>query len=469
MGISINHNARGVGSAGPLAKAQKGLQKTLAKLSSGLRINQAADDAAGLAIATRFSSQIRGLNQAMRNSNDGISVVQTAEGALNESTNIAQRMRELSIQASNGTLNDQDRKAIQSEMDQLNDELGRIAGTTTFNGKKILDGSLSGLTVQTGPNAGDRTTIPFGDARPTSLGRGATVSGGGIDASGIDAGELTINGVDIRASLATDDPHSTTANEGSAIAVAAAINASSDETGVEATVEAAEVSGAEAGGGTLDENNQLIINGETISGVDVQANDADDALVDGINAVSEQTGVTASLNADGGIDLTAADGRNIEVQTTGNAAAISGISAGVTTGTVTLSSRESIVVEGADPADAGLAAGTTSPSVDESLSTVDVTTQPGAENAIDTIDRALSDLVSQRASLGAAHNRLESTVSNLGNVAENLSAARSRIMDADYAKQSSERVLGMIRERAGIAVLAQAQASNQVALALLNG
>ncbi len=467
--MRINTNTRSLNAIRQQNNTQKLLGKAFQKLSSGLRINSAADDAAGLAISNRFTSQTRGLNQAIRNANDGVSLVQTAEGALQSVTDNLQRIRELSIQAANGTLNSADREAIQAEIGQLSSEIERIGETTTFNGKQFLDGSGGPQSFQVGANARETITVGSVDARASRLGSAAFADGTQIDPSGVDAGELAINGVEIRATQAVDDPLSSAGNDRSAIAVAEAINDSTASTGVSAQVEATAVEGEAIEGGTLDTDNRLVINGETISGIDVNADDAQGELVDAINSVSDRTGVVASRTEDGAIALEAQDGRNIDIQTTGDADQITGLQAGTTTGTVTLSSEEQFTIEGVDPLDAGLQAGIAGVTDSRAVDTIDVTTVEGANRAIEIADRALGQVSAIRSGLGAVQNRFESTISNLSNVSENIQASNSRIQDADFAAQSANLIKQQILGQANIAVLAQANASNNSALRLLGG
>ncbi|MCA9540044.1 MAG: hypothetical protein KC620_14200 [Myxococcales bacterium] len=469
MGLQINTNLSSLNAQRQQRTHDALLQKAFARLSSGLRINSAADDAAGLAISNRFTSQTRGLNQAIRNAGDGISLVQTAEGALSSVTENLQRIRELSIQAANGTLTDADRQAIQSEIDQLGEEIGRVSDTTTFNGKRLLDGSGGAQRFQVGANANETIRVGAIDARPQRLGADASLTGAQIDPSGLQAGELSINGVAIRPTQATDDTVSSAGNARSAIAVAAAINDASAATGVTAQVNATVVEGQAIGGGALDTNNTLTINGETISSVQVNPDDAGDGLIEAINAVSDRTGVTAVRNADGALTLTAEDGRNIDVQTTGNAAAITGIAAGTTTGTVSLSSEQQFTVAGADPLDAGFAPALAGVTGANAVSTIDVTTVDGANRALDIVDRALGQVSDTRSRLGALQNRFESTISNLANVSENVQAANSRIADADFAEEIANLVRERILNQANVSVLAQANSSQRSALALLGG
>ncbi len=469
MGIGINDNQRTLNALNALRRNQAIVSRSFSRLSSGLRVQSAADDAAGLAIGSRLNSQLRGLNQAVRNASDGISLAQTEEGALAGTTDALQRIRELAVQAGNGALSAADRRAIQGEIDQLGAEIDRIGGTTTFNGQRLLDGTAGTRTFQVGAGSSETVSVGAFDARAGSLGRAAVATSGAIDASGLQPGELTINGVAIRATQIADDTRSTAQRTGSAIALAAAINASTDDTGVTATVNSTAVEGDAAGGGTLDAANRLEINGVTITGVNVAAGDAGDALRGAINAVSDETGVVATRNADGGLTLTAKDGRNIDVEATGTAGATTGLQTGTTTGTVTLTSDAQFTVAGADPADAGLGAGIVGVPPGSSVSTIDVRTPEGADRALEIADRALAQVTGRRARLGALQNRFQSAIDNLSGAAENVAAAQSRIVDTDFAQESANLLLGRLREQANVAVLAQANVSSQIALRLLGG
>lgn len=469
MTLRINTNKDSLNSLNSLQRNQGLLNKAFQRLSSGLRINSAADDAAGLAISQRFTSQVRGLTQAIRNASDGVSLTQTADAALGGTEDVLQRIRELSVQAANGTLTSDDRKSIQAEVSQLQDELDRIGETTTFNGKKLLDGSGGSQSFQVGANANETVSTPTVDVRSGSIGRAAVVTSGAIDASGLQSGELSVNGVNIRATNAGDDTLSSTQNQGSAIAVAKAINDSTRSTGVTATVNATNVSGGAVGGGQLDSANALSINGVSITSVNVNADDAGNGLVEAINAASDETGVTAARNASGGIDLTAQDGRNIDIQTSGNAAAVTGFASATTTGTVTLTSDRQFTVGGTQASDAGLTSGRFGIRADSAVSGVDVSTVDGANEALRTVDRALAQVGQSRSRYGALQNRFESTISNLSNVAENAAAANSRIADADFGQEAANLVRARIIGQANISVLAQANVSGQIALRLLGG
>jgi len=482
MGLYINTNLSALNAQRQLTSTSSALNRSFERLSSGLRINGAKDDAAGLSITTRFTSQIRGLNQAVRNSNDGISLAQTAEGALNETTNILQRIRELSVQAANDTNNDSDRESLQAEVGQLKTELDRIAGTTNFNGNKILNGSFLGAKVQVGANVGETISVSVSDARTTALGRQVRVTSSSGVSTTSSFGTLSFtpagasSSVTIRASVAADDQLSTSNNANSAIAKARAINDASAFSGVRAIVGETTVNGNAIGAVTLDESTYLTINDQKISGFAVQDNDADGSLVDAINAVSDKTGVVASLDQNSKLVLTAADGRNVEVSVTG-AGTIGGLTAGVTGGKLTLQSNGQFDANFDTDTDAALGGivtgGTATGTIvfgvnsDSSVNSIDISTRDGAVKALDIIDLALENVSSSRASLGALQNRLESTINNLSTTSENLSASRSRILDADFASETATLSRNQIIQQAGVSILAQANQQPQIALSLL--
>lgn len=717
----INTNIGSLTAQRNLNNSQAAGLQALTRLSSGLRINSARDDAAGLAIATRFTAQVRGLTVAMRNANDGISLAQTAEGALGAMTESLQRLRELALQASNATNSDSDRQALNAEAGQLIAELSRVSEQTNFNGRNLLDGSFSS-SVQIGTNAGETVDITINQVTANKLGGGigagvssigtstalssgdliingiaigasaaaddvssvannaqsavaksaainrftsqtgveaqvnvnrvggsnmtatpaattgaitlngvainittgasstsqnrqavvdainarseqtgvmavdtgsdsggvvleaadgrnitieeatgggstlteastglnftadstetftggftlvsrdgsdvvidggdGTITGGGnLSNSGLSrgtfggttasvvsqaivgaaagtattatlaAGDLVINGVSIDASRASDDTASdTTANSSSAsnsaIAVAAAINRSSEQTGVQAGVNATTVTGTSAGAvaGTVD----ITINGVAMSQVtigaaptsaDIEA--ARTAAVDAINARSGQTGVTAADNGTS-ITLTAADGRNVAIAVNESAAGagatlgLGGAGVGVgatyataavtTSGTVNLSSAKEFTVSAGVNGDTEVAAsgfeqGTFGGGVDgQFLTEIDISTVEGAERALSAVDNALDTVNAERANLGAIQNRLDSTIGALAINSENLSSARSRILDADFARETAELSRTQVLQQAGISILAQANAQPQLVLSLL--
>ena len=480
MGLFINTNQSALNAQRQLNSTTNSLGRSFERLSSGLRINGAKDDAAGLSITTRFSAQIRGLNQAVRNSNDGISLAQTAEGALNETTNILQRIRELSVQSANDTNNDSDRASLQAEVSQLKEELNRIAETTNFNGNKVLNGDFLAQDIQVGANVGETLSVSIAGAGTDDLGRqvrlNATTAGGtvvNVGANSLSSGDIAIKKAgqtdftNVRATVDADDSVSTADKASSAIAKAAAINDLTDSTGVRAIVGETSVTGVTVVGGALDTSNHFTLNGQKISGFTVQANDADGALRDAINAVSDETGVTASLNSNSQLVLTAADGRNIQVTESGNANTFTGVSAAVSTAAIELQSKGQFDLKVDNTNDIGFSSGVYGVNSGSSVTSVDISSRAGAVKALDTIDLALEDVSSQRAKLGALQNRLESTINNLSTTSENLSASRSRILDADFAQETAQLSRNQIIQQAGVSILAQANQQPQVALALL--
>ena len=481
MGLFVNSNVASLNAQRNLNGASKSLSRSFQRLSSGLRINSAKDDAAGLGISDRMTSQVRGINQAIRNTGDGISLSQTAEGGLSESTAILQRVRELAVQSANDTNTDSDRESLQNEVDALVTELDRIAEKTTFNNKSVLNGSFIGAKFHIGANSNDTVTVSIKDARAGSLGRQVRetsandiqVEGGAQELSDND---VVLNGITIRATAGSDDTLSTTLNNASAIAKAAAINDATDFTGVSAQVEETiVVASGDITAVTLDSTNNLSINGSVISGIRVEDNDASDTLVNAINAVADETGVVASLDEDNRLNLTADDGRNIEVTVSGNAtrtglAAAAGTT--VTGGRLTLKSEDQVVLDGNaidKLGDIGRAGATLfGVNAENSVSSIDITTRAGANTAIEISDVAIKQVSGIRSDLGAIQNRLESTVNNLAVSAENVTAARSRIRDADFAQETADFSRNQILQQAGISVLAQANQQPQVALALLS-
>ena len=310
----INTNIASINAQRNLDRSQAANQTALQRLSSGLRINSAKDDAAGLAISSRFTAQIRGLGVAVRNAGDGIALAQTAEGALGSINDNLQRIRELAVQSANATNSDADREALQSEVDQLVAEISRTAEETAFNGRKLLDGSFNAI-FQIGANAGQTVDVSIAELTANNLG---AAKDAGVSAIGnnnaLANGDLTINGIAIAASKAGDDTASTNNSAASAIAKAATINRASEQTGVTAVVNKNVVSGSEmsavAGTVTLTLNGVEIALSTTASTVQTRA-----AVAEAINSVANQTGVKAiNTNTDsGGVQLVAEDGRNVEI------------------------------------------------------------------------------------------------------------------------------------------------------------
>ncbi|RDH43564.1 flagellin [Zooshikella ganghwensis] len=345
----INTNLASLSAQRYLDISQSAKEQAMQRLSSGLRINSAKDDAAGLAISTRFTSQIRGTTVAIQNANNGISLAQTAEGALNSIASNLQRVRELALQSANGSNTDIDRDALNQEVQQLVAEIQSVADKTNFNGKNLLDGSFSNALFQTGANLGDTISVSIERTSTDSLGTAleAGISSTLTGNSQLNAGDLVINGIAVGASSGSDDTSSTNYQERGAIAKAAAINKISEQTGVIAKVNAATIAGGTYAN-TDDKTGQITINGVTIDLVTDNALSTEanlEAVVTAINEKSGQTGVVASFdgNATTGITMVAEDGRNVDIQNvSGNASADFGLATGNTTyfGTFTLISQD---------------------------------------------------------------------------------------------------------------------------------
>ena len=474
MAQIINTNIASLNAQRNLNTSQSSLATSLQRLSSGLRINSAKDDAAGLAIAERFTSQIRGGTQAARNANDGISLAQTAEGALVQVGNNLQRIRELAVQSGNATNSATDRAALQSEAAQLISEIDRIGQTASFNGVKLLDGTFTSQLFQVGANNGDTISIAsIASSRTTDLGAAYAASvTGSVATAALTAGQVTINGVSVGASAADATANGATAD--SARQLAKAINAASG-TNVTATANAVTVVGAAPTAFTAITSGDLTINGVNVGAVAAGGTAVPQGtnIANAINSVSAASGVSAAVNGTtGAVTLTAADGRNVVVAFAGASAstAITGLTAGTTRGTLSLSTTSSagITVGGTLPGNAGLTAATTAASLTgTSVANVDLSSVAGANTALNSVDAALATINSSRASLGAYQNRFASVVASLQTTTENLTASRSRIQDADFAAETANLSRNQVLQQAGVAILAQANALPNQVLALL--
>jgi flagellin len=482
---SINTNLNSLAAQRNQTKSQNALSTAINRLSSGLRINSAVDDAAGLAISQRFTAQINGLNQAARNANDGVSLAQTAEGALASSGDILQRVRELSVQSANATNSASDRKAIQAEVGQLLSELDRISTTTQFNGQNLLDGSFGSVTFQVGANANQTITATTGNFRTTNYGT-QLIESKLVEASATAAtlaGTVIINGEKSKTVNLTAADTAGTA--------AAAINAYSADTGVSAigrTV--SELKLAATGSYSLAVKGDNTTTAANISfnatAVNTSAGLAE--AVSAFNAVSSQTGITAKVNTtNDGLILTNDSGANIDLANNSTAngitlaaldapntltngsqtfgAAIAAAAAGtvVAVGTIELNSSKGFSLDAASTS----ALVTAGASALQAVNTVDVSTVDGSTKALKIIDSALAIVNGQRASFGALQSRFSSTVSNLQSTSENLSASRSRILDADFAAETANMSRAQVLQQAGTAMIAQANQLPQQVLALL--
>ncbi|QJE00955.1 flagellin [Massilia forsythiae] len=489
MASVINTNVASLNAQRNLSASQSTLNTSIQRLSSGLRINSAKDDAAGLAISDRMSSQIKGMTQASRNANDGVSMSQTAEGALSSSGDILQRMRELAVQSSNASNTSSDRQALQTEVTQLGSELNRIATTTSFNGQNLLDGTMGTANFQVGANAGQLIsanganflTNTYGDNQVTNdtVAVKATTNAA--------ASKITING-----SLGSKEV-TTTATD-TAKSLAQSINQQTSGTGVSATAKT-DVNlglGAESYSFSIKSDNAtaVTVSFSVGSGGGVASDFA--SGISAINAQSANTGVTAQYDEKTkGIKLTNASGNDINITngatantkfdvssfkldgtTNGTFDAKAAAATAVGNGSVTLDSDQSFsVLDAGSGFGVGAASGgtTNQASTLKSVASLDVTTFDGAQLAIKIADAALSSVNKQRAQYGALQSRFESAISNLSTSTENLSASRSRIVDTDFASETANMTRGQILQQAGTSMLAQANSLPNGVLSLLRG
>jgi flagellin len=526
MSMTINTNVASLNGQRNLANSQNKLNSSLQRLSSGLRINSAKDDAAGLAISNRMDAQVRGMYQAARNANDGISLAQTAEGALQESTKILQRIRELAVQSANDTNTAADRASLNAEVTELVDELDRIALTTAFNGKNLLDGNMGSASFQVGANAGPGQTISFtiDSARATALSEDAAATGvtgtaataataasytnGGLE---ITSQETGVGGNDITFRLAADAVADTTethvfdftavgvsftdgdefvidgmtatvgtAGGTTAADMASAFAAHAASGGTETTVGSVTVTStpAYAGDWTFSADDGELTATSTTANTDVddiEFTDTDSigAGVTSTDGTAAQVGLTLDIT-DNAITVTASQATiDAGITTEDIAALIDGKQ--TTFGRITATGGTDTISAAFGPTNLGGGADAQAASADYSVGTVetktinqiDISSLPGAEIAIASVDKALSDISTMRGGLGAVQNRFESTISNLMNVSENIAAARSRIIDADFAAETAELTKAQILQQAGTAMLAQANQLPQAVLGLL--
>ena len=504
MALTINTNIASLTAQRNLTDSQGSLSTSLERLSSGLRINSAKDDAAGLAISERFTAQIRGLNQGVRNANDGISLAQTAEGALSEVTNNLQRIRELAVQSANATNSASDRATLQAEVSQLISEIDRVSSNTTFNNINLLDGSFTSQTFQVGANSGETISIAsIVDSRTSSIGS-YTLSSAGTAAGNVTAAAndltagnaLTANTAAFTITTDAGTSNNITYNSNSSMQeVAAAINTGAGSLGVTATAtNEAFLYDFDNSSSTEDIAFDLEYGGNTSAQVSISATGVSSGdlstLIAAINGQAGTTGITASsetVTVSGtsytGIKLTATDGRNIGIEnfnssgganmslaadnTGTNAQDLSdgGTDSAFKIGTLTLSSTEGPITLANGATDVFATA--SAQSSFSSVNTVSVATSGGATSALAVIDSALDSINTGRGTLGAYQNRFESVVTSSQVAAENLSASRSRILDADFASETAALTKAQILQQSGIAMLAQANAIPQNVLALL--
>ena len=436
MAATINTNIASINAQRNLALSGQSLNTTMQRLSSGLRVNSAKDDAAGLAIAERMNTQVKGMTVASRNANDGISLAQTTEGALGKIGDMLQRMRELAVQAGNATNSKSDREALQLEVKQLADEIDRVAKQTNFNGQKVLDGSFAGAVFQVGANSGDNITLgalvdtrsskisnisygvrptpdPSGVTTPILVDTAVDASGVGVEISGFNTAiplgalKITIEGAD---------------NNGSAVSTVVTLG---------------EIKAAESPQERLGQ------------------------VIEAINNKSADTGVTAYLTKVEGTEKYSIEILSGKLDAQGNPVSVS--FGGSFTDTALV---------GIDPSSVditGGAAGTDVLKNQKGIEDIDVSTQAGAWIGLKKIDSAIDQVNAARATLGAIQTRFETAVNNIDVQIENLAAARGRIIDADFAVETANLSRTQILQQAGTAMVAQANQIPQNVLQLLQG
>ncbi|WP_294360706.1 flagellin [uncultured Clostridium sp.] len=440
----INHNMNALNAHRNMTANTATSGKSMEKLSSGLRINRAGDDAAGLAISEKMRGQIRGLDQASRNAQDGISMIQTAEGALNETHSILQRMRELSVQSSNDTNNDSDREQIQKEIDQLTSEIDRIAETTEFNTKKLLNGDADVKATVTGTGAAKVT----GASDKTKTGSEVKITG-----STLATNATYTTTIETNANIVTD---TTIDIGGKTITLATGldkakiveeVNKQLKEKGISATASASAA-------------NKLVITANEAGSagkMDVKVGNAAATEAGGADATVTIAGQTVTgkgnvitLGDESGdakglkLELTTAGKMDVKVDSVG-----SNLQIGANQG-------QNIALQIGDMRSEALG-----------VSGIDVTNAKNADEAVTTIQSAIDAVSNERAKLGAYQNRLEHTINNLGTSSENLTAAESRVRDVDMAKEMMTFSKNNILAQAAQSMLAQANQQPQQVLSLL--
>ncbi len=474
MALYVNTNVSSLNAQRQLMGSGNQLDQAFERLSSGFRINSAADDAAGLQISNRLGSQINGLNQGNRNANDAISMAQTAEGALEESTNILQRMRTLAVQASNGSNSQEDRAALQKEVSSLQTELTRIAESTTFGGNKLLDGSFGSKAFQVGANAGETINIGIGDMRAQSIGV-SEIKGAGTGAAALGRIEtdttlntLTTSDLKIFGPSGTSD---TIDLSGKSVSDAADLISDSGSGVTAKAITDVQITGfGTTTNGTLtvgDEKFDLAEYGDDVGRL------AQDLGKIGVNATVEDKKLNIQAEGIDGVILENGAGstamtldyRKTDGDLSGSPQAVAAGADASATARLDLSANDNFSLGGTA---ASLALDFNKTTADESkVSTIDISSFEGAQSALNIIDGAVSKIDSQRADLGAVQNRFQATIRNQSNIAENLEGAKSRIKDADFAAETVKLTQAQILQQASQTILAQANQRPQAALQLL--
>jgi flagellin len=504
MGFRINTNVAAMNAHANSTANNRSIDDSLSKLSSGLRITKAADDASGMAIADSLRSQANGLGQAIKNANDGINIVQIADKAMDEQIKILDTIKTKAIQSAEDGQTTDSRQALQADIDRLMEELDNIAGTTSFNGQQLLSGQFTNKEFQIGAYSNQKVTTSIGATSSDKIGNTRFETGGQITAASTVT--MTFTSVDGTNDLTLESVTvSTSAGTGLGV-LAETINKNSDKTGVRASFSVQSTGTAAVSNGTI---TGLSINGKEIGTVEVDNNDKDGALVAAINAVKAETGVEATIDSRGRLELTSADGRGIQISGT-NLSAVTGIGAGGTAdsdlnmGRLTLTrldARDIVVsastgaigmntatdqangaqgqaestvnlrsIGGEVSADVASAMGFNSNANAENIANAQssgVTTLKGAQAVMNIAESAQKQLDKIRSDLGSVQNQLTSTVDNISVTQVNVTAAESQIRDVDFASESATFSKHNILAQSGSYAMSQANAAQQNVMRLL--
>jgi flagellin len=490
MSLVLNTNLNSLIAQNALSASGSTLATALQQLSTGLRINTAADDPAGYAIVQGLTSQINGLSQASQNANDGVSLTQTASGALQEITNDLQTMRDLAVESLNATNSSQDRSDLNAQFSQLQADIQNVATTTNFNGVNLLDGSFQSQEFQIGANVGQTIQVAqIASAQTSALGATSGFNKT-ITAAEVAAGAAGIMSVNTSLTAGGSTTASTTALDGGASVasdaqvLAAAIN-TAGVTGLTATiggtgtVAAGTIAAAAGANGDAD---VLVINGTTIDLTNTGASASNlTEAVSAINGYSAVTGVSATVNAAGGVTLSNTTGANIVATfTAGGAATATDYGLGTIAAAAAVTTSDSLTISYSAPKGTtgtvkftGAGALVTNAATNNlaatgtAVSALDVNTVADANTALTSIDAALQQIASSGAVLGAYQNRFQAAITGINTDSTNLSSARSGIQDTDYAAATSSLTQAQILQQAGTAMVAQANTIPQNVLTLI--
>ena len=487
--MRINHNISALRANNQLKRTNSALDKSIEKLTSGYRINKAADDAAGLAISQKMKTQIRGLDQASRNASDGISLIQTAEGALNEVEAMLQRMRELSVQAANGTNTDEDREAIQSEIDQLNEEIDRISDTTEFNTKVLLNGEVDRKSYSDNTNVklisltdeveakGYKVTVKSKAAKASVDGTGITNLDNGCMK---EEGKICINGEEIKISKGEkiQDVYEKLRNLGDSINVDVSYTNATGATGN--NIQAGSVLkletreyGAKQKIEIRSDNDQLLASLGLSATTDPAT--GKDAEIELTRKRASSTATTDDPLGYTNTATTSADGNKVKITDKDGFKMVLEIQDEIDltkapTATITVLEQGPVVLQ--IGANEGQTVKVSIPEVSSEtlgVSKVNISTEDGAQEALGLLDEAINTVSSIRAKLGAYQNRLDHAIANLDTTSENMSDALSRIEDVDMAEEMSTYTQKNVLAQAGTSMLSQANERPQTVLSLLQG